>query len=99
VIAPPGSFFKERNVKVDSPNWHEHINDHGFRFMGMQPTSTNTHTSQDAVVITFPDDHPGAGLQSIMTYESFKDYLLSLAKIRETIEARQEEYGDEEEEP
>jgi hypothetical protein len=34
-----------------------------------------------------------------MTYESFKDYLLSLAKIRETIEAKLEEYGDEEVEP
>jgi hypothetical protein len=95
---PTGVFFKEGNVKVDSPNWHEHTNDHGFRFMGMQPTSTNIHANPHAVVITFADDEAGAGLQIAMTHQSFKDYLLSLAKIRETIEAKQEEYGDEEEE-
>jgi hypothetical protein len=94
-----GGFFKEGNVKVDSLNWHEHTNGHGFLCMGMQPTRTNIHANPHAVVITFADDEAGSGLQIVMTYESFKDYLLSLAKIRETIEAKLEEYGDEEEEP
>jgi len=63
----------------------------------MQPTSTNIHANRDVVVITFADDHAGAGLQIAMTHQSFKDYLLSLAKTRETIEAKQDEYGDQEE--
>jgi hypothetical protein len=78
-------------MNVDSENWIEHENKHGFRWLGFQPTSTTVHANQDCVCLCFADEEAGAGVQIVMSHQSFREYMLTLAKGRETIEAKQDE--------
>jgi hypothetical protein len=50
------------------------------------------------VIITFADDEAGAGVQVALTHRSFREFLTAVAMARETFEAKQEEFGGEEEE-
>lgn len=84
------------SFEITSDNWHAHENEHGFKFIGFQPTSSNIHANQDCVVMTFADDEAGMGVQIVMSHASYRSFLLTLAKSRETIEAKQEEHGQEE---
>jgi hypothetical protein len=84
-------------VKVKSPNWHEHTSHHGYRFLGIQPTSTDIHGNQDSVVLTFRDNQADAGLQVCMIHQSFRELATAIAKARETFEAKEEDYRQEEE--
>lgn len=81
------------SLEIASDNWHAHENDHGFKFIGFQPTSSNIHANQDCVVIVFADDEAGMGVQIAMSHASYRSFLLTIAKSRETIEAKQEEHG------
>jgi hypothetical protein len=56
------------------------------------------YSDQDMVIITFVDDHAGAGVQLVLTNQCFREFLTAFAKARETFEAKQEEFGGEEEE-
>jgi hypothetical protein len=89
---------KEGDVEINSDNWYEHVNENGFQFLAFQPTSTNVYGNQDMVILTFADDEAGAGVQLALTHRSFREFLTAVAKARETFEAKQEEFGGEEEE-
>jgi hypothetical protein len=78
-------------IEIDSKNWHCHENEHGFSFVGFQPTSTHIHANQDCVVLIFADDDAGLGVQLLMSHASYRDFMMAVAKSRETIEAKQEE--------
>jgi hypothetical protein len=49
--------------EIESENWHAHENDHGYHFIGFQPTSTTIHANPHCVVLTFADDDAGMGIQ------------------------------------
>jgi hypothetical protein len=86
------------HLEIESENWHAHEKDHGYRFIGFQPTSTNIHANPHCVVLTFGDDDAGIGVQVCLTHQSWQEYLMALAKARETTEAKREyEEGDHEE--
>lgn len=84
------------SFEIASDNWHAHENDHGLNFIGFQPTSSNIHANQDCVVLVFADDDAGMGVQIVMSHASYQNFLLTIAKSRETIVAKQEEHGQEE---
>lgn len=84
------------SFEITSENWQAHENEHGFKFIGFQPTSSNIHANQDSVVMVFADDEAGMGVQIVMSHASYRSFLLTIAKSRETIEAKQEEHGHEE---
>jgi hypothetical protein len=79
------------SFEIDSDNWHAHENDHGFRFIGFQPTATKSHANQDCVCLTFTDEDAGVGVQLVMSHASYRDFMLTVAKSRESIEFKQEE--------
>ena len=78
-------------MKVNSENWIEHENEYGVRWLRFQPTQTTVHANQDCVCLCFADEKAVAGLQIVMSHQSFREYMLTLAKARETIEAKQDE--------
>lgn len=84
------------NFEIASENWHAHENDHGFKFIGFQPTSSNIHANQDCVVMVFADDEAGMGVQIVMSHASYRSFLLTIVKSRKTVEAKQDEHGKEE---
>jgi len=72
-----------------TPNWFQHVNDNGYRFMGFQPKCSTIHANEHAVILAFGDDHSGAGRTFFLTHRSFKDFILSLATVHVSIEAKQ----------
>jgi hypothetical protein len=56
-------FMAKIELEIDSENWFGHENEHGFRFIAFQPTSTQVFGNQDGVVLTFADDDAGIGFQ------------------------------------
>jgi hypothetical protein len=75
-------------MEVDSPNWYEHENEKGFRWLGMQPITTDIHMNQGAVVVQFADDRAGAAFQVVMTHASFRDFVMIVVAAREKLEAK-----------
>jgi hypothetical protein len=82
------------SFEVESDNWTTHTNDKGLQVIGFQPTSTGIFGSNDRVVLSFGDDIIGAGVMLVMTRKMWNEYLLTIAKARENIEARDEQKGD-----
>jgi hypothetical protein len=83
-------------MKVNSPNWHEHSNENGYKFLAFRPTSSSVDGNQDGVVLFFGDDQAGAGIQLWMSHQNFRGYVMALVKAREIFEAKLHEHGQEE---
>ena len=49
------------------------------------------HANQDCFCLGFADEGTGTGVHIVVSHQSFREYMLTLAKARETIEAKQEE--------
>jgi hypothetical protein len=81
-------------MEVDSPNWHEYENAQGFRWLAMQPTEVKVHVNESLVVVQFADDQARAGLQTVMSHRAFREFVMTVAKARETLEAKLEEHDD-----